>query len=294
MDPETPEWKSLTIKHKGKCCECGKTLAIGATSLWNPSLHVVKCLDHKDHVDDASLQTSPNNIETNFGETDEPINFGTPGGSAKAQADRRIEARKERVIKRFPRAGKFILAITDDPQSTKAWERGAKGEIGAARELEKLSFTYNFKVLHDRLIPNSQANIDHIAITSAGIFVIDAKNYQGKIIIEYENGFLSKPNPILHIGGRNSMKLVSGVKMQVKIVKKILDSASIEMPVTGVLAFYRGNWELLSSIFPQEKIQGVFINNKGIDKIVTTQGIYTPEEIDRVLRLLASKLVPAS
>ena len=66
------------------------------------------------------------------------------------------------------------------------------------------------------------------------------------------------------------------------------------MPVTGVLAFYKGDWELLSSIFPQEVIQGVLINNKGIEKILNREGSFTFEEIDRVTKALASKLKPAS
>jgi hypothetical protein len=36
------------------------------------------------------------------------------------------------------------------------------------------------RVLHDRRIPGTQANIDHIAITSTGIYVIDAKRHVGK------------------------------------------------------------------------------------------------------------------
>ena len=36
-------------------------------------------------------------------------------------------------------------------------------------------------VLHDRRIPGSKANIDHIAITAAGIWVIDAKRYKGDV-----------------------------------------------------------------------------------------------------------------
>ena len=29
--------------------------------------------------------------------------------------------------------------------------------------------------------PGSRANIDHVAITRSGVFVIDAKNYTGKV-----------------------------------------------------------------------------------------------------------------
>ena len=35
-------------------------------------------------------------------------------------------------------------------------------------------------LLHDRRLPGSRANIDHIAVTSAGIWVIDSKRYTGR------------------------------------------------------------------------------------------------------------------
>lgn len=294
MDIEAPDWRSLTLKHGGDCQICGKNLASGTKALWSPSLHLVKCFSHKQSSEGTTLQTPFITNMVNFPNSEESINLGTPGGSAKAQAERRIEKRKERITNAFPRAGKFILAVTDDPQSTKAWETGARGEIGAGRKLEKLASKYHFKVLHDRLIPNSKANIDHIAITRSGVFVIDAKNYKGTIRVEDSSGIFSKPDPKLWVGRRNCMPLVYGVKKQLDVVKRILNSATIEMSVTGVLAFYQGDWEVFSQFMPQEEIQGVLINNRGIDEIVTRQGTHTPDEIDKVVRLLASKLIAAS
>jgi len=34
--------------------------------------------------------------------------------------------------------------------------------------------------LHDRRIPPTRANIDHIVIAPTGVYVIDAKNYAGR------------------------------------------------------------------------------------------------------------------
>jgi hypothetical protein len=38
-------------------------------------------------------------------------------------------------------------------------------------------------VLHDRRIPGSRANIDHIAIAATGVWVIDSKRYKRKLQI---------------------------------------------------------------------------------------------------------------
>ena len=294
MDPEISDWRSLTIKHAGRCSVCGADLPVGAKALWSPTRHLVKCAEHSKLEKTAHPTPLPDEENSESNKIDEPLSQGTPGGSALAKAQHLSQARKERITKRFPRAGKFILAVTDDPPATKAWQKGAKGEIGAAKELEKLASQYNFKVLHDRRVPNSQANIDHIAITSSGIYVIDAKNYEGLIRIVDNSGIFSDPNPKLWVGGRTGMPLVNGVKKQVEIVKKILRESAIEMPVRGVLAFYRGNWETFSSLMPQEVVQGVLINNKGIDHIVTLNGEYSQEQIEVVTHLLAGRLRSAS
>ncbi|HSU74990.1 MAG TPA: NERD domain-containing protein, partial [Terrabacter sp.] len=52
---------------------------------------------------------------------------GTAGGSARREYERRRDARDQRVRERFPRIGGFLLAVTDEPQSTRAWDTGAEG-----------------------------------------------------------------------------------------------------------------------------------------------------------------------
>ena len=44
-----------------------------------------------------------------------------------------------------------------------------------------LEDTKDVWTLHDRRVPGTRGNIDHIVVGPAGVFVIDAKNYQGKI-----------------------------------------------------------------------------------------------------------------
>lgn len=36
-------------------------------------------------------------------------------------------------------------------------------------------------LLHDRRVPSTQGNIDHVAIAASGVWIIDAKNYRGVI-----------------------------------------------------------------------------------------------------------------
>lgn len=99
---------------------------------------------------------------------------GTAGASAQRQHDRPKTAREKRIREAHPRVGGILLALSDDPQSTKAWATGARGEEQLGRRLDGLA-ERGVRVLHDRRIPGTRANIDHIAVSSSGVFVIDAK-----------------------------------------------------------------------------------------------------------------------
>jgi hypothetical protein len=227
-------------------------------------------------------------------ETERSSSQGTAGGSAKAESERRIKRREERITARFPRAGKYILALTDEPQSTKTWKVGADGEIAVGKFLDSLAIKYGFQVLHDRLIPKSRANIDHIAITKAGVFVIDAKNYKGVIEIRDKSGFFEKTAAELWVGKRNRMNLITGMKKQISIIDGILRSNSIDMPVIGVLTFYDAEWETFSFLRKQVEVEGVLINSKGIEVILSRDGSLSLNEVEDATNLLATNLLSAT
>jgi hypothetical protein len=66
------------------------------------------------------------------------------------------------------RLGGVILALTDEPQSTRAWAQGARGEEELAAALADLP---GIQVLHDRRAPETRGNIDHLVVAPAGVFV---------------------------------------------------------------------------------------------------------------------------
>ncbi|WP_345545773.1 nuclease-related domain-containing protein, partial [Microbacterium jejuense] len=152
-----------------------------------------------------------------------------------------------------PKLGGFILALTDDPQSTKAWERGAIGEEVLARRLADLPDT--FRVLHDRRIRGTRANIDHIVIGPTGVWVIDAKRYVGKRpVLQVEGGIIRPRVETLHIGGRDRTKLIQGVQSQLERVTAALGEAA--PPVTGVLCFLEADWPWIGGSF---SVDGVHV-----------------------------------
>jgi hypothetical protein len=64
-----------------------------------------------------------------------------------------------------------------------AWQRGAAGERRTARLLGPLE-RQGWTILHDLAVPGSAANIDHLAIGRGGVFVIDSKQYRGRLQLD--------------------------------------------------------------------------------------------------------------
>ena len=102
------------------------------------------------------------------------VESGVAGASARREHQRWVAKREQRIRITHPKLGGLILAFTDDPQSTDAWRRGARGEEIVGRRLDDLGDLGVLR-LHDRRIRGTRANIDHIAVSAAGVFVIDAK-----------------------------------------------------------------------------------------------------------------------
>ena len=294
MTPHLEDWKPLTLKRDGICAICALALRAGSRALWNATRRIISCVDHADMGNPPENQVATKITAEPLQEAEKFLSQGTAGGSAKAENERRIKRRDARITARFPRAGKYILALTDEPQSTKAWEVGATGEVAIGKLLDSLAIKYGFQVLHDRLIPKSRANIDHLAITKYGVFVIDAKNYRGVVRVKDSSGFFYKSAPELWVGKRNCTKLVAGVKKQTSIVEELLKTNSIGYPVSGVLAFYAADWQTFKFLRTQLEVDGVLINSKGLEAIVSREGSISAQEIDAATIYLATKLVSAT
>ena len=64
-----------------------------------------------------------------------------------------------------------------------ARRRGAVGERRTARLLAPLE-RHGWAVLHDLALPGSRANLDHLVIGPGGVFVIDSKQYRGRLQLD--------------------------------------------------------------------------------------------------------------
>ena len=178
---------------------------------------------------------------------------GHAGASARREYDRRRQKRADRIRARHPRLGGLILALSDDPHSTTAWARGARGEELLAGRLDAAAGAA-LRLLHDRRIPDTKANIDHLAITATGVYVTDAKRYQGKPQLQIDGGLLRPQVERLLVGRRDCTHLVSGVSRQVDVVRQLLATTHPEVPVHGVLCFVEADWPLIGGDFTTHDI----------------------------------------
>lgn len=237
-----PDDKRMQLRYAGTCRLCGRAHDAGADAIYERTLKTIRCVE----CEMRAVEERPRTLDV-------PAlkEGGDAGASARREYERRRDAREQRIRTEHPKLGGLILALSDDPQSTKAWERGAVGEELMAKRLADLPDT--FRVMRDRRIRGTRANIDHIAIGPSGVWVIDAKRYRDKRPeLRVEGGIFRPRSESLRIGGRDGTKLVDGVKSQVKRVREQLGDDGT--PVAGVLCFLEADWPLLGGSFTVDDI----------------------------------------
>jgi len=111
------------------------------------------------------------------------------------------------------------VALTPERQSTRAWSSGAVGEERVAAALDGIAGA-SIRILHDCKIPRSKANIDHLAVTPGGVWVIDAKRYQDRRPeLRVEGGILRPRVEKLLVRGSEKTGLIERVLKQVAYVQ---------------------------------------------------------------------------
>lgn len=226
-----PDEKRMRLRYAGTCRVCGNELPAKAEAIYERSSRNVRCVDHAQQTTEAPA-------------LEDTLQPGTPGGSARREFERRKAAREERIRTRHPKIGGLILALSDEPQSTTAWDTGAVGEERLGARLNDAASDVR-RMLHDRRIPGSRANIDHLAVTPTGVHVIDAKRLKGRPDLRVEGGLLRPRIEKLVVGGRDCTKLVDGVLKQADLVRAVVG----DVPVHPVLCFVDADWPLIGGAF---------------------------------------------
>ncbi len=216
---------------------------------------------------------------------DQELEVGTAGASARREHQRRHANREQRVRDKHPRIGGVLLALSDDPTHETVWARGAGGEERVAVLLAK-RLDAGIVVLHDRRIPRSRANIDHIAIAPSGVWVIDTKRYKGKVTIA--KPLLGKAK--LLIAGRDKTTLIDGLAKQTELARAAMADIAPGVPVHGALCFIDGELPMLGTLtfngYP-------LLYPKALAKRINASGQLTAHDVQAIARELAARFPSA-
>jgi hypothetical protein len=290
----------MRLRYAGRCQTCDVELGVGTVAVYDRETKTVTCLACAPE-EPASGSISPIAAESVGGSEstlpglrpENPEVFaGTAGASARREHERRHNKRDARIREAHPLVGGLILALSDDPQSTTAWATGARGEERLGARLDGL-VRHGVHVLHDRRIPRTKANIDHIVVCPSGVFVIDAKRYKDKRpSLRVEGGLFRPRVEKLMVGSRDCTNLVDGVHKQVDLVRAALESAGFgQIPVGGMLCFVEADWPPFGGDFTIAGLS-VLWPRKAADHLVKP-GNVDAATAERVYRMLASSFPSA-
>ncbi|MGH9078471.1 MAG: nuclease-related domain-containing protein [Acidimicrobiales bacterium] len=217
--------------------------------------------------------------------------MGRAGGSAQLRYEQLRRGDRARLDQRWGPFSGVVKFFSDEPQSTKAWAKGAAGE----RKLEDhLLRTVGEEVvmLHDRRIPGSKANIDHLVVASAGVWIVDAKSFKGRVE-QRDVGTWRTPDKRLYVNGRDRSKLASGLIKQMNAVLHALDGLDldIDIDVIAALCFVDSEWGLFAKPFLQG---GVLVTRPTmLSKAVSEPGPLGRDEMATVAGVLENRLPAA-
>jgi hypothetical protein len=263
--------KLFQLRRSGTCRVCSGSLDQGVMAWWDSASHSLECTTCHPG---AALESNPSSVSES----------GIPGGSSLERYETLHAKREAAIERRWGRFAGVVKLLTDDPQSTRAWRSGSEGERKLANYLtERLGG--RVVLLHDRRVPRTRGNIDHLVVAASGVWVIDAKLRKGLIELRDVGGWF-KVDRQLYVGGRRQTKLVDGIGWQVEAVRNALGTPGV--PVHSAVCFVDGEWKLFAKPF---ELNGVLVcwPTKLVEKI-SQDGALEPAEVLAVAGYLASSL----
>ena len=278
--------RPLATKRDGACAACGVSLAAGTRATWDSVLRTVTCLECQAVGDATTKIVNPPEKVTPAILASPVIDTGRPGASARKEYERRAAKHERRVEAKWGtgRIGRIAKFLSAEPQSTTAWARGAHGESRVAELLDE-TLAGRAVVLHDRKVPKTRGNIDHLVIGPNGVWIIDAKNYAGKVERRDVGGFF-KTDMRLYVAGRDRTKVVEGLTWQVAAVQRALGDEPVL--VQPSLSFVGADWGMFAKPF---QLNGVWVGwTARLAEMMVAPGPIDRSGIDRLAQALATRL----
>ncbi len=166
-----------------------------------------------------------------------------------------------------------------EPNHVRAWGIGAKGESLTEEELERLPDGY--ELLHDRRIPGSRANIDHVVIGPTGVTVVESKRLTGEMRIRDDE---------VYFRGRNT-HMAEQVRGQVSAIRAVLDANGwTDVPVEPVLFVQRADPSLFMG---SPRGIALTMGGRGLRRAIEGWAtVLEPDDVSQVADILEAALRP--
>jgi len=213
---------------------------------------------------------------------------GQAGASARREFEQRRRERDAAIAGAPPTLRDLLHTSGRGARDIAAWDRGSEGERIVGRALDDLAFAdAGVRVLHDRRMPAAGGNIDHIAITASGVYVIDAKHYTGRPRVETRGSGATETRRFF-VDRDDRTALVDGVRWQVMTVEEAGGLSGV--PVNGVLCFIGADWSISNGFL----IDGVGVTSpERLTSLLRSPGPLSAERVESVHRHLGAALRPA-
>jgi len=288
-------FKVITLRYAASCSNCSIRLQAGVHGRWNSVNKSITCMSCNsgaerilpvitpDENSSQKLERRADGLETTrTGES------GVAGRSARREYERRQAKQTNRIESVWGTGlmGRIVKAIAGEPSSTSAWSKGASGEERVAEVLHQ-HLGSRAVLLHDRRVPRTRGNIDHIVVASSGVWIIDAKRYSGEVRRRDVGGWF-KTDMRLYVGRRDCSKAIAGMQWQLDAVTEALGQRQ-DIPVHTCLSFVGAEWPLFFA--KPFMIENVWVSwPTKLVELVAQPGSLSVEEIERVGDLLARRL----
>jgi hypothetical protein len=265
----------LVLRRAAECAVCEVSLPVGATAWWNARAKEVTC---------ATCYEAQAGTPARSPATPAALDRGQAGASAERERERRRAVREAKVREAHPRIGDLVLKVRREPQREAAFRSGQLGELAVGAILDKRDANGSLVALHDRRMPGGRGNIDHLAVCPSGVFVIDAKQYSGKVRVD-DLGFRGLK---LTIAERDRTKLVDGLERQMSVVRDALAThGHRDVPVRGVLCFTTGKLPRFTTL----EIRGqLLLTRRGLGRRLDAGGPLEWSVIEELAYALAAAL----
>jgi len=179
-----------------------------------------------------------------------------------------------------------VKFLSDDPQSITAWAKGSRGEQILADHMAR-ALGDRAVLLHDRRVPGTRRNIDHLAVAPSGVWVIDTKYYKGLVELRDVGGWF-RTDRRLYVRGRDCTKDVRGLDWQLDAVRSGLGDEGIPVPLHGALCFVDADWKWFAKPFT---LEGVRVSGpKSLGDAIAEKGPLTIDEVAEIAERLAAAL----